>query len=241
MMEDLTELKSIPAELREPLRQFAVRIKQLCGDNALAWALHGPIVAGAFDKERHTVRSVLVLKTIDLEQLRALANESDDHRDARLAVPLVMTPEFLAASQDTFPLELIEIQQQYHVVFGEDHFAALKFDDQHVRMQCERELKVLSIGLRQGLLASGGKQRYLKGFQQDWADGLLRTLRGMLWLKGQKEGLPSDRVLEQVEQRIGRSLDGVRRGLRADSSTGWDGFKSLAVDFEVLGTAVNDW
>ena len=67
-----------------------------------------------------------------------------------------MTPAYLSGSVDSFPLELLEIQQRRAVLWGDDYFADLKLDQADVRLQCERELKRILLGMRQGLLASGG-------------------------------------------------------------------------------------
>ena len=92
-----------------------------------------------------------------------------------MAAPTVFTPAYLARSVDTFPLEFIEIQQQHVTVLGEDHFAPLVFEPAHVRLQCERELKVLEIGLQQGILVSQGRSESLKWLGDDVAERLLRA------------------------------------------------------------------
>ena len=72
-----------------------------------------------------------------------------------------MTPDYIRSSVDTFPLELIEIQQMHLTLFSEVSFDELTFQDGHVRLQCERELKALLIGLRQVLLASAGEEKFI--------------------------------------------------------------------------------
>ena len=99
-----------------------------------------------------------------------------------IAAPLIMTPEYIDASVDVFPLEFIEIQQRHFCVFGPDHFEGLSFDHTHVRLQCERELKTLLISMRQALLSAAGHEKLFKTIEADVADRLMRTLRGLLWL-----------------------------------------------------------
>lgn len=237
----MPELDHLAESLREPLRHFAARIRELGGENALGWTLFGAVVAETFDRSRHAVQSVLMLKSVDLEFLNALSAEGPGYGRAGLAAPLVMTPSFLESSRSTFPLELIEILQQHRIVFGEDYFSDLKFDDRNVRLQCERELDVLLMGLRQGLLAATGKQERLALLQRDWIHNLLRTLRGLLWLKGQKEGLTSHFVLKEVARMSELPLKGIHRVLAAGDPPGWKEFKHLYADVEALERAVDGW
>jgi hypothetical protein len=239
------ELDDLPQPIREPLRRFADRIRELAKDNALAWTLFGAVVAEKvaekYARPRHAIQSVLMLESVDLDLLHALAAEGPRHGRAGLAPPVIMTPRFVEASRSTFPLELIEIHQHHRVVFGNDHFAELKFDDRNIRLQCERELDVLLIGLRQGLLIARGKKSRLALLQRNWVHNLMRTMRGLLWLKGQKEGLPASRVLAEVAQLAKLPLKGIHHVLHAGDSPGWEAFKHLYADVEALESAADGW
>jgi len=235
------ELEQLAETIREPLRRLAARIRELGKENAIGWALFGAVVAEEFDKSRHAVHSVLMLESVDLELLQKLAAEGPGYGGVGLAAPMVMTPKFLESSRKTFPLELIEIHQHHLIVFGNNHFNNLKFEDRDVRLQCERELEVLSIGLRQGLLAATGQEKRLALLQRDWIHNLVRTLRGLLWLKGQKEGLPAHRVLAEVARIAELPLKGIHRVLSAGEPPGWEAFKHLYADVEALGIAVDGW
>ena len=104
------------------------------------------------------IHSVLMLDAMGLDILRQLSAKGAVSVAARFTAPMVMTPSFLKASRDSFPLELIEMQQQRLVLLGDDFFAGVTFDPSHVRLQCERELKSLSVGMRQAVVADGVKE-----------------------------------------------------------------------------------
>jgi hypothetical protein len=237
--EQLPDLSQVPEFFRAHLRRFAARLQQLAGDNSLAWTLYGPAITEPHP--RHVIHSMLVLRGVDLDMLRRLAAEGPKYARIKLAPPLVTTPEFLKSSCDAFPLELIEVQQKNFVALGEDYFSGLKFEDRNVRLQCERELKVLLIGLRQGLLAGAGKERRMELPHHHWYHGLLRILRGGLWCKGTKDWLPAAAVLEAVGAHVKRPLVGVRHAVAATKPVDWPAFQNLYADVEALGTAVDGW
>jgi hypothetical protein len=234
-------LSKIVETHRDSLRQFAERIQQETADDGLGWTLFGEIVEGGFDRQRHSIRSVLMLRTIRVDLLRRLGTLGQQYGDMGLAPPLVMTPSFLDSVRDTFPLELIEVQQTFLTVFGPDYFSELSFADRDVRLQCERELRVIIIGLRQGLLAASGIQDRLALVQPDWIGALLRTLRGMLWLKGKRERIAAHQVVAELSRIVELPLNGVRQILATANSPDWNAFDALHGDIEALGTAVDGW
>ncbi len=241
MGESLHGLDRVPEFLRGPVREYAALIASLGGENVVSLTLFGAVVAGSFDPQRHTVRNVLVLKHVDLDMLRALAGHGSKLGKNHIAAPLVMTPEYIRDSRDAFPLEFLEIQQQHATLFGPDAFAGLTFDERDVRLQSERELKVILIGLRQGLLASMAKERALGELGIEAAAALLRTLRGMLWLKGKKEAMAADDVVQAIEALTARRLDGLRTTLDPTAQRGWPEFELLYRDVAELGALVDGW
>ncbi|MBI3840013.1 MAG: hypothetical protein HY288_18990 [Planctomycetia bacterium] len=239
MSAPLEGLEKLSEALRPPVQHYATRLQELVGDRVLALTVYAAAAAGTFDRQRHTVRSAVVFGGNDLNTLRRLALEGSSLGKHRIAAPLVFTPAFLKDSCDTFPLELIEIQQQHVTIFGQDYFAQLTFADPDIRLQCERELKVIQIGMHQGLLASGGHERTLVKIGHELTEHLVRTLRGVLWLKGQRDGRPAAQVVQEIEKLLERSLPGVWGALGQSDGTPWQHFSNLYADVQALGQFVD--
>lgn len=236
-----TPLAGVTPTMQEPLRDFANLLRDLAGDGVKSLTLYGAIAAGSFDASRHTAHSVLVVSGVDLAVLRRIAEQGPRFGKQRISAPLIMTPTYIAASRDTFPLELLDIQQNHIVVFGEDYFTDLEFDGADIRRQCERELKVQAMSLRQGLLAAAGRDKVLGEILKGVNENLLRIMRGMLWLKDRREPQAGKRVVEEIEQIVGRKLPGVRATLLAADTPGWPEFENLYRDIEALGEIVDAW
>jgi len=238
---DLPGLEHVHTALREPLRHYAARIHEHGRQHVQCLTLYGAVAGPAFDPTLHTVSNVLVLDTVDLGILRRLAVEGHRFGKGLITAPLVMTPEFLRASRDTFPLELIEIQQQRLVLFGEDLFAALEFEAGHVRLQCERELKVLALAMRHAVVAEGGSESHLRQTALRTLRSLVRVMRGMLWLKNQRQAVPATGALVEIENLAGRHLPGIRRAMESPSSVDWLVYEQLYSGVEVLGQIADGW
>jgi hypothetical protein len=239
MSASLEGLEKLGKALRPPVEHYATRLQDLCGNRVLALSIYAAAAAGTFDAERHTIRSAVVFTAVDLETLRQLAHEGSSLGKHRIAAPLVFTPAFLKDSCDTFPLELVEIQQQHATIFGHDYFTPLTFAEGDIRLQCERELKVIQIGMHQGLLASSGNERTLAKIGHELTEHLVRTLRGVLWLKGQRDGRPATQVVQEIEKLLERSLPGVWGALGQADGTPWQHFSNLYADVQSLGQFVD--
>ena len=240
-MEEKHELNGLPEAMREPLRRYAETLKELAGDNARSLTLFGAVAAGTFNPRSHTARSVFVVGAVDLEMLRQLAKQGPRLGKARIAAPLIMTPEYIDASLDTFPLEFLEIAQHRICVFGEDYFQELSLQAADVRHQCEREIKTVQLGMRQALLAAAGRDKTLTTVEVDVGERLLRSLRGLLWLHGDTEPRAAMDTVVAVEDGIHRSLPGVRSAVDDRSHHGWEEFKTLYADVDALRTRINAW
>ena len=108
----MPNLDHLVATHREPIQKFAARIQELAAENGLGWTLYGAIIDGTLERERPSIQSVLVLRTVDLEFLRRLGAVGRQYGRLGFSPPLIMTPAFLQSIRDTFPLELIEIQSE---------------------------------------------------------------------------------------------------------------------------------
>lgn len=237
----LSNLNLVPAAVRDSVREYAERVVAYGAEHVLGLTLYGAAAGPEFDGNLHMVHSLLMLDSLGLDILRRLSGDGTHFGRRRITAPVVMTPDYLRASRDAFPLELIEIQQQRLVLLGEDYLANISFDDAHVRLQCERDLKSLSIGMRQAVVVDGTKESAIHKAALPALFGLLRVLRGMLWLKGQRSPLPASRILAEIENLASRHLPGVRQAFDFPSSVSWQTFERLYNDVEVLGQLVDGW
>lgn len=241
MVSELKALDEIPYAMRDALSGYAERLRNLAGENLRGLTFYGSIASGRFESPRDRVLSVVVLGEVDLSMLRELAHDGPRLGRQNIAAPIVMTPGYIEDSLDTFPLEMIEIHELHITVLGEDYFAELNLEDRHVRLACERELKTLLIAMRQGLLSAGGRDRSLGTLEETAGEGLVRTMRGLLWLHGQRDASGASDVVGRVEAALDVSLHGIREVLDASTEHGWPQFVALYKDLELLRDRADAW
>jgi hypothetical protein len=233
------DLDRLPVQVRGVVGEFAGYLKQAAGDRVLGLSVFGAAAAGAIDLDVQVIHTALVLDQVDPDLLERLAADGARWDARRVAAPTIFSPDYIARSRDTFPLEFLEIQQQHVTVLGEDHFAPLEFDPAHVRLQCERELKVLEIGVQQGILVSQGRSESLRILRDDVAERLLRALRGALWLKGTRHALPAAQVVEVAQRLFDRPLPGISGVLSGAGPAPVRNVHDLHADIQALGKLVD--
>jgi len=232
-------LDQVPATIREPVRDLAHLVLRLAGDNLRGLVVFGPVVAPDCPRADEPIRTVVILGGMDLLLLDQIRRSGRRLGRRRLHPPLIMTPRYIDESLDTFPLELLEIQQLHVRVVGPDLLADLRFDPRNMRLQAERELKRSLIHLRQGLLASAGKDTALRPLCREAFDHLLRVLRGLLWLKATPCPTHPLAILEATERLTQMNLAGLRDAWDSRVRGDFVWFQRFYRDVERLSDYVN--
>ena len=220
--------------MRPALREYVSLIQEFAGANVSGLTIFGEVLDAGFDRSRGGAASAVVLERMDLDMLRRLAEHGPKLGRKHIGAPFVTTPDYIAASLDTFPLEFLEIHQRHATLCGQDHFESLELSPQYVRLQCEREFKRVLIRLRQGLLAAAGREAVLGYLHWDIGLHLLRTLSGLLWLKGMTKHLPREQIVAASEKLLGQPLGGVRAAILHPGEHDWAEFTALYGDVEML-------
>ncbi len=193
-------LKDAAAEKFKPFQDDVLKRHK---DQIHSITITGSALTDDFDPVKSDVNSVFVLHAMDLEFLEFLAPLGKTYGKKRIASPLIMTPEYIMNSLDVFPVEFLNIRLLHETIFGEDLFENLVIDRLDLRLQCERELKVRLIGLRQGYLSSSGDANILTDLFTNTIAGYIPLFRGIIHLLGKESPLRNEDVLTVLSETSG--------------------------------------
>ena len=158
----------------------------------------GTAITDDFDEKISDVNTLVVLKKMDLGFLELLAPLGKKYGKHRVAAPLIMTPDYILSSLDVFPIEFLNFKLIHSAVFGEDLFQDLPIDRMDLRHQCERELKVKLIWIRQSYLSAQGDRKLLtEGFVNS-ITGYIPLFRGIIFLFGKTPPVRQHDVIETL-------------------------------------------
>ncbi len=141
--------------------EFVKRIREAGGTNIESVILFGSAVAGDFHPELSNLNMFCVLRDGSFESLRALTPVAKWWDRQKQPPPLCMTRQELERSTDVFPIELLDMQQQHRVLFGEDVLTGLQIPMNLHRVQVEYELREKLILLRQHVMMASENERRL--------------------------------------------------------------------------------
>ncbi len=184
----------------ERFKPFQDEILSSFKDNIHSITLTGSALTDDFVPGKSDVNSVFVLREMDLKFLELLAPLGKRYRKKRIAAPLIMTPEYIMNSLDVFPLELLNIKFLHKTILGEDLFRNLEIKRSDLRLQCERELKVRLIGLRQGYISCLGNSKMLTDMFIDSFSGYIPLFKGIILLLGKEPPVTSHDVITVLEE-----------------------------------------
>ncbi|MFQ5901297.1 MAG: hypothetical protein ACE5IH_07055, partial [Thermodesulfobacteriota bacterium] len=147
------KLERLNTVAREKIRPFLEEITGNYRERIDSIYVTGTAVTDDFDTGRSDVNSIFVLKEMDFKFLELVAPLGKKYGKQRVAAPLIMTPEYIKRSIDVFPVEFMNFKLIHAAVFGDDILEGIEIKMTDLRYQCERELKVKLIGLRQGYIS----------------------------------------------------------------------------------------
>ena len=193
----MQELKLSQA-LKKNVHEFTEELKQLYHDDLISIALYGSAASGEFVETHSNVNLLVVLKNTDLPTLE-IARKLVNKRSNRRIEPLFLSYEYLLNSSDVFPIEFLDMKENYICLYGKDVLKEIKIDLKNLRFQCEQELKSKSILLKQQYLKINKKNRIaLASLLFRSLTSILHILRNLVRLRGKEPSYNKEDVLRQA-------------------------------------------
>jgi hypothetical protein len=212
MMSELV-LDKLNDEISKAVRPFFAEVLAGYRENVHSIHVTGSAVTPDFIPKTSDINSIFVLNEMDLKFLEVLAPRGKKYRKHKIAAPLIMTPSYIKKSLDVFPLEFLNFKLIHETVYGEDILNELEIKHGDLRHQCERELKVKLIGLRQGYLAGMGDAKAITEGLVGAITAHMPLFRGIISLFGKTPPVAWDDVLGKLQQVSDVNCDVFRKVL----------------------------
>ncbi len=199
----MTKIPRIPDEI---FAGFCDDAKRTFGEQLVAVILFGSGGRGEYIPNRSDINFLVVVEDNSPSVLVAFRKDLVKWQKRNVTTPLFLTEKYIQFSLDTFPLEFLEMQSAYKVLYGKDVLAGLQFEKSDLRRQAERELKGKLLHLRQEFLESHGKVESLTTLVSSSLAAFAPVFRGLLRIRGEEETVKRMDLLESVCNEFG--LDG---------------------------------
>lgn len=177
-MEEQKKL-NFSANIEKNLRNFCEEIKQKFGDNLKSIILYGSSVSGDYIQNKSNFNIIVILSEINFHNLRNISKFINQWYKQKIVPPLFLTESYVKTSTDVFPIEFLEMKENYYVLYGEDFFKNLEISLNNLRLECESKLKGNLVRIRQSYLETKNVKKLL----EDAFTAFLPVFRGIIRLK----------------------------------------------------------
>lgn len=190
----MKELK-IPASLKNKLRNLIQNLQDIYREDLISLVLYGSAASGEFVDKHSNLNLLAVLKNTDLVNLDKASRLLNKYMMIDL---LFLTEDYIVRSADVFPIEFLDMQENYFVLYGKDVLKDIRIDIRNLRFQCEQELKAKLIRLRQAYLRINRDKTALRNLLFKSFTSILHILRNVLRLKGKKPAYIKKEILQEL-------------------------------------------
>lgn len=168
-------------DTKDKIVAYASQLQTALGENLLSIIVYGSVLKENFISGKSNINLLLILKQIDVATLKSCLDLVKNGQKNGFIAPLMLTPQHIISSLDVFPIEFSEIHDNHLAIYGDGLPPEIAtIDKNHLRLQCEREIKGKLIHLRQGYLETTLRGNSLKLLLEDSMRAILPLMRAVL-------------------------------------------------------------
>ena len=166
------------------LKKMVTSLQDTLADRLVSVVLYGSAARGDYQKATSDFNLLVVVKDLEPSTLEVLTPIVTRWAKDKQPFPRFFTPALIADSADVFPIEFLDIQSHHTILHGSDPFAAVEIHRDHLRLQCEKELREKMMRLREGFMETEGKSKALNRLLTSSYSTFVALFRGCLHLLG---------------------------------------------------------
>jgi|TARA_B100001123_G_scaffold443784_1_gene590707 predicted nucleotidyltransferase len=171
-------------------------LKTVVSQDLVSVVLYGSAARGEYEKASSDLNVLIVVEDLNPTTLKALSGPIAKWVRSGQPSPRLLAPSIIRDSADVFPIEFLDLRAAHQVLCGADPFEDLEIHVQHLRIQCERELREKMMRLREAYLEVHNSERKLKRLLTDSYSTFVALFRGCLHLHGDEVPAHHDEVVD---------------------------------------------
>jgi predicted nucleotidyltransferase len=189
------------------LEELVRQLQLAYGAGLRSVVLFGSAVAGEHNPKKSDYNILVVVDSLPLDKLRAVAAVSKAWAEDGNPPPLTFTSNEWRSSADIFPMEYADILERHRVLFGAPPFEGIKVAPSDLRLQVEQQTMGKLLQLRQATMGAGGDSRLQLEVLEKSLSTLMVIFRGVSRLHGQVPSQDYEELTRQLGQRAGFASD----------------------------------
>jgi predicted nucleotidyltransferase len=192
-----------------------VRQLQLAYAEALkSVVLFGSSVAGEHRAKTSDYNVLVIVDSLPLERLRAVAAVSKAWAEDGNPPPMTFTMREWRSSADIFPMEYADILERHRVLYGAPPFEGITVKLADLRLQVEHQTMGKLLQLRRAIMGAGGDSALQLEVLEKSLSTLMVVFRGVVRLHAQVPSQDYEALSRTVAEKAGFSPDPFVRVVR---------------------------
>jgi len=196
------------------LDELVKQLELAYGDALRSVVLFGSAVAGEHNPKKSDYNVLVVVDSLPLERLRAVAAVSKAWAEDGNPPPMTFTAREWKSSADIFPMEYADILERHRVLFGDPPFDGIKVTPADLRLEVEQQTMGKLLHLRQATMGAGGDSKLQLELLENSLSTLMVIFRGVSRLHGQVPSQDYEELTRNLAQRAGFTPDPFVRVIR---------------------------
>ncbi|MFL5464156.1 MAG: hypothetical protein ACJ77T_10355 [Gemmatimonadaceae bacterium] len=196
------------------LEELVRQLQLAYGDGLRSVVLFGSAVAGEHNPKKSDYNVLVIVDSLPLERLRAVAAVSKAWAEDGNPPPMTFTSREWKSSSDIFPMEYADILERHRVLFGEEPFNGIRVSPSDLRLQVEQQTMGKLLQLRQATMGAGGDSKLQLEVLEKSLSTLMVIFRGISRLFGEVPSQDYEELTQALARRAGFSADHFVRVIR---------------------------
>jgi len=189
----------LPKKIEENILSFIEKLKDIYQNDLISAILYGSAASGEFVDKHSNLNLLVILTETDLGSLKRASGVVAKFKNI---TPLFLTEDYIRTSTDIFPIEFLDMQENYLLFFGKDVLKEISIDKKNLRFQCEQELKAKLLNLKQLYLRFYKDKAGLQNLLFKSFTSILHVLRNVLRLEGKQPPYQKREILNAIENQF---------------------------------------
>lgn len=184
-------------------QDFTEELVRVYGERLASVVLYGSAARGEYREGRSDLNLLVLLDHVDAAALRRGSAAAREWVEAGNPPPMLFGRDEWRQSGDAFAIEFEDILDAHRVLHGDDPFAHVAVDREHLRLQCEHELKAKQVQLREQYMLLAERPRELAQLFVRALPTFLVLFRTALRLAGRPVPREHDAVVRDTAALVG--------------------------------------
>jgi len=210
------ENSRLPGRIKHNIARFVDALRDIYKEGLVAVILYGSAASDDFLKGSSNVNVAVVLNDTGLDNIKKAHKVLNNNRFQSFRA-YFFTEDYIKRSCDVFPIEFLDMKENYIILHGADILKDLRIDAKNLRFQCEQELKEKLLNLRKLYAENAANERALRKILFGAVSPVLHLVRNVVRLKGVEPAYAKEELLPQAAAALGIDTSSFARVLKAKS------------------------